>query len=221
MDRLVLLQSNGATGASERALLSRLRQEIRACDSKIELYDNEFVEKSQVSKPPTPPVQAVAPRATPSITPAQSEITAPTKPPQLRKPTEAASAPALTPKVGAGRAVTPTKPVAQEAHAQAPPQPPAPPRKPPQQQQQQQQQQQLQQLQPQQLLLDLQRQHMEHFQQLHSQLPAQDHRRTPDFPDSPSVGQDLPSPLSAAAPAGGGSGSFAALRGGVGTGAPA
>jgi len=47
-DRLVLLQAQGSVGPSDRALLQRLRQEMRACESKIELHDNEFV------KAPTP-----------------------------------------------------------------------------------------------------------------------------------------------------------------------
>lgn len=42
-DRIVVLQASGSSGPNERALLQRLRQELRSCESKIELYNNEFV----------------------------------------------------------------------------------------------------------------------------------------------------------------------------------
>lgn len=42
MNRIVILQANGTVNPSERAFLQRLRAELRACEAKIELHDNEF-----------------------------------------------------------------------------------------------------------------------------------------------------------------------------------
>lgn len=46
-DRLVILQANGSTGAGDRALLQRLRRELRAVESRIEMLENEYVAKEQ------------------------------------------------------------------------------------------------------------------------------------------------------------------------------
>jgi len=66
-DRLVILQANGSVGPSDRALLQRLRQELRACESKIELHNNEFLKEKeplqQAKETPRNDVEKVGGRA--------------------------------------------------------------------------------------------------------------------------------------------------------------
>jgi len=50
-DRIVVLQASGSSGPNERALLQRLRQELRSCESKIELYNNEFMPRMTNAPP--------------------------------------------------------------------------------------------------------------------------------------------------------------------------
>jgi len=42
MNKIVILQSNGTVNQNERAMLQRLRSELRACETKLEVYANEF-----------------------------------------------------------------------------------------------------------------------------------------------------------------------------------
>jgi hypothetical protein len=53
-ERLIVLQANGSTCPGDRAVLQRLRQELRACESKIELHDNEFVKGANMAADPPP-----------------------------------------------------------------------------------------------------------------------------------------------------------------------
>lgn len=59
MNRLIVLQSNGAVTPSDRLLLQRLRSELRVCESKIERYDNEF--STSLAAQPAAPVIARPP----------------------------------------------------------------------------------------------------------------------------------------------------------------
>lgn len=194
-ERLVLMSANGGTAPSNKALLGRFRQELRACETKIALYDNEVAAKSRASRPPSVPTK----QATAAV------AEAPSKPPQMRKPVEAASDPAQASKVSKSDDI---KPVKSQPQQQAQVHEAASRLLPPHQQHHQQQlllEQHLQELQQhqQQQLLDLQRQQLDHFQQLHSQFPHAQHtqdRQTPDFPGNPPVPMELHSPLSAAPP---------------------
>eukprot|EP00930_Biecheleria_cincta_P065784 TRINITY_DN5168_c0_g1_i2.p1 TRINITY_DN5168_c0_g1~~TRINITY_DN5168_c0_g1_i2.p1 ORF type:complete len:1176 (+),score=284.16 TRINITY_DN5168_c0_g1_i2:28-3555(+) len=42
MNKIVILQANGTVNQNERAMLQRLRSELRACEAKLEVYANEF-----------------------------------------------------------------------------------------------------------------------------------------------------------------------------------
>jgi len=60
-DRLVVLQASGAVGPSDRALLQRLREELRACESRIEKFAAEepgAVAEPQPRPPPARPASA-------------------------------------------------------------------------------------------------------------------------------------------------------------------
>lgn len=59
-DRLVVLQANGAVGAGDRAVIHRLREELRACEKKMETYEIRIV----VAPAPEPSTQA---RVSPGI----------------------------------------------------------------------------------------------------------------------------------------------------------
>lgn len=82
-DKLVVLQANGAVSPGDRAMLQRLRQELRACEAKLERFEQEAAAAVRPpSAPPSRPASAgrrptaaaTSPRGEPPAKPASQPL---------------------------------------------------------------------------------------------------------------------------------------------------
>eukprot|EP00928_Gymnodinium_smaydae_P079997 TRINITY_DN63806_c0_g1_i1.p1 TRINITY_DN63806_c0_g1~~TRINITY_DN63806_c0_g1_i1.p1 ORF type:complete len:1244 (+),score=361.08 TRINITY_DN63806_c0_g1_i1:119-3850(+) len=132
-DRLVVLQASGASAPSDRAFLQRLRQELRACEAKIEAHERAGIGLSQAASAPGGDASELllpAHSATTAASTALSSLAAPAPPaglPRGQRPSSLERRLARPPSAGRARPPLPASP-ASMADLQQPSSPSSPPR---------------------------------------------------------------------------------------------